>query len=444
MKNLIYITLTTVFLFASIKCKKMDVRPNSSIIMPKTVSDFERLMEHDAITSTPALPHLGSDEYFLRDYATWQSLFSTTQKNAYIWEKDVYGGEMEILDWNYPFQGIFYCNSVLDHISILNNLEDRRRIEGWALLARAFLLHSLVTTFADAYNPSTAEKDLGIPLKLRSDIDEIEPRSTLDQIFSQIIRDALKAADLLPNEKPLLSKNHPSKVASYALLARVYLNMGDYNNADLYADNALNIYNVLTDYNTLDTLLETPFTDYGDEIIYFSRQIPDYSTSSYGRSTTYGVSENVLKLYSSNDLRFPIYFLKNQVGNYRIKSINIPLLGRPFTGLAVDELYLIKAECLARANKEREALEYLNQLVMTRMETGTFVPIDGVGESVLDLVLLERRKALVWRGLRWVDLKRLNKKGANITLTRELNGVKYTLPPNDPRYIFPAPYGEIN
>lgn len=421
----------------------MDIRPNSSIIMPKTVADFERLLEYDAVTSTPALPHLGGDEYFLSDYAAWQSLFSNTQKNAYIWEKDIYGVDNQIMDWNYPYQGIFYCNSVLDHISALDNLEDRNRIEGWALFARAYLFHSLAVTFAGTYDRLTAMSEPGIPLKLSSDINIQEQRSTLERTYAQIIQDALKAADLLPNERPSTSKNHPSKAASYSLLARIYLNMGDHNNAYLYANKALDLYDMLTDYNNLDISLETPFTSYSEEIIYLSRQIPAYSTSSYGRSTTYGVNENQLNLYQSNDLRFPVYFLKNEIGNYRIKSINLPLLGRPFTGLAVDELYLIMAECSARDHKKEEALSHLNQLLATRMKAGTFMPLDGDGKNVLDLVLLERRKCLVWRGLRWVDLKRLNKDGAGITLSRELNGEIYTLTPNDPRWIFPIPSEEF-
>jgi hypothetical protein len=41
--------------------------------------------------------------------------------------------------------------------------------------------------------------------------------------------------------------------------------------------------------------------------------------------------------------------------------------------------------------------------------------------------------------LRWMDLKRLNKIGANITITRTLNGKTYTLVPNSPRYAIELP-----
>ncbi len=47
------------------------------------------------------------------------------------------------------------------------------------------------------------------------------------------------------------------------------------------------------------------------------------------------------------------------------------------------------------------------------------------------------------RGLRWADLKRLNRDGANITLTRTVNGQVFTLPPNDLRYAIAIPENVI-
>ena len=60
-------------------------------------------------------------------------------------------------------------------------------------------------------------------------------------------------------------------------------------------------------------------------------------------------------------------------------------------------------------------------------------------ESALQVVLDERRKELVMRGLRWMDLKRLNAQGANIVVSRGFNGQTVSLLPNDPRYALPIP-----
>ena len=116
-----------------------------------------------------------------------------------------------------------------------------------------------------------------------------------------------------------------------------------------------------------------------------------------------------------------------------------------FTGLATDEVYLIKAECAARRNDVTTAMNYLNNLLVTKWKTGTFVPYTATSsQDALNEILTERRKELVWRAIRWVDIKRLNKEGANITLTRILNGQTYTLPPNSPLYEMPIPSDEIS
>ena len=51
----------------------------------------------------------------------------------------------------------------------------------------------------------------------------------------------------------------------------------------------------------------------------------------------------------------------------------------------------------------------------------------------------ERRKELIFRGLRWIDIKRLNLEGANIEQRRFLDGKEYILEPNSNRYALPLP-----
>ena len=60
-------------------------------------------------------------------------------------------------------------------------------------------------------------------------------------------------------------------------------------------------------------------------------------------------------------------------------------------------------------------------------------------EDALDKILIERRKQLLMRDLRWMDIKRLNKEGANISLRRTVNGITYSLQPNDNKFALPLP-----
>jgi len=60
-------------------------------------------------------------------------------------------------------------------------------------------------------------------------------------------------------------------------------------------------------------------------------------------------------------------------------------------------------------------------------------------QGVLQLIIEERKKELVFRGLRFTDLRRLNKEDAGITLNRIVNGREYKLLPNSLRYTLPIP-----
>ena len=66
-------------------------------------------------------------------------------------------------------------------------------------------------------------------------------------------------------------------------------------------------------------------------------------------------------------------------------------------------------------------------------------------DKLLQLILDERRRELMFKSMRWFDLKRLNKEPrfAKI-ITHVLQGVTYTLEPNSPHYVIPFPLKAIN
>ena len=142
-------------------------------------------------------------------------------------------------------------------------------------------------------------------------------------------------------------------------------------------------------------------------------------------------------------MRGQIFFKKIGIGpNYRFTG-NYEgsfLSSDFFNGLAVDELYLIRAECYARTNKPTEAMADLNTLLATRWVTGTYVNmVASNAEDALIKVLTERRKELVMRGQRWTDLRRLNKDTRFAKTLRRVLDKNYDLPPNDSRYVLLIP-----
>ena len=148
--------------------------------------------------------------------------------------------------------------------------------------------------------------------------------------------------------------------------------------------------------------------------------------------------------YSVNDLRKTVFYENNGKtwkGSYNTYQ------GPPsiFDGLSTNEIYLIRAESRIRNGNLSGGLDFLNTLLRKRYKTGSFTDLTAAtAADALNLVLIERRKELPFRGLRWTDLRRLNREGANITLKRILSGVSYTLPPNDPRWVLLIPDIEVN
>ncbi|CAM4111785.1 SusD family protein [Pedobacter westerhofensis] len=448
----IYITLM-LLLLAVCSCKKdfLEAKPSSGILTPNTLSELEGLLENTDVMNkcTPALSQMASDDYIFTNYENWSAANTATERNSYIWAKDIHGGANVVSDWASGYKGIFYCNNVLEilpRIAITpSNTLQYNTIKGWALFMRAYVLYDLVRNFCPAYDAGTASSDMGVPVPLEARVDKIVMRSSVKDTYGQILNDLMLSSRFLDTRTPV-NNNRPCRAAAWALFSRIYLSMREYGKAELYADSTLALNSKLIDYNTVSKTATSPFSINNEETIFSTGAIfQDYViTIPSSGNTAVTVNPELISLYDQNDLRITAFFRLNAAtGNLYVRR-GYFFQSTPFTGLATDEMYLIKAECLARRNNAEEALSWLNALLKNRFAPENFKPVAGVAQdALLQRILTERRKELVWRTLRWTDLKRLNKEGANITLKRVMNGATYTLPPNDPRYVFPIPDDEV-
>lgn len=436
--------------FLTISCGKSDFlskKPSTNLVVPKTTSEFQAMLDYSSLNNHSGLAQLASDDYVVDD-DVWRSS-SAVLRNSYIWAEDLYEGQQEVQDWERPYEQVFYCNNVLAGLLKLEDPDhpDALFIKGQALFKRSLAFYDLARNFCTAYDPSTANQDLGIPLRMNPNIDEIVNRSTLQQTYDLILNDVKEAIPMLPPQRPAANFFRPSRIAAYAFLARVYLDMRFYAEAEAYADSALQVYNVLIDYNTVDQTAATPFSVTHDEMIYNATgavtSYSDFIGSNNGASGR--IPPIIIAMYRPNDLRVPLFFTQLPDGTYMKRRGYYGAGHYPFTGFATDELYLIKVECLARRGQVADAMDTLNVLLKTRFAAEeTYEPlVAGDAKEALDIILVERRKELIWRCLRWTDLKRLNKEGANITLRRTIGDQIFELPPNDPRYVFPIPDSEI-
>lgn len=432
----------TVFVFLT-SCQSgfLEINPDKSHVIPNSIEDFQALLDNSLIInqgSSTELSVIGSDEYHLKS-DIWNLLAIPEQKNGYIWAKDIFEGNSS-RDWNNGYERIFYANICLEGIEKVskdkNNEEGWNNVKGSALFIRALNIYNLAQLFATPFDAKSAENDLGIPLRIESDINMPVTRSTLKQTYDQVLSDLNQSLPLLP-VKPLVIER-PSKAAAYALLARTYMQLQQFEEAKQNATLALDIQNQLIDYNEVDLKLTYPFPLYavGNKEVIFNSWLPVLASLSPGRML---VNNELYNLYEESDLRKRIFFkvVNNEV-NYNGSYVGYPLC---FTGITTSELLLIKAECEARVGHLNDARNTINRLLENRIENRHFDPIkENDGRKLLVFILNERRKELAFRGLRWEDLRRLNKEEEHaVTLRRTVNDIDYELEPQSIRYTLPIP-----
>lgn len=409
----------------------LDVRQNKVQVVPQTLDDLQALLDNSSVMNLNDgyLGELSTTDLVLN--VDWWQKAILVNRNAYLWKPDVYEGE-EVLDWNNGYKRIFYANSVLDLLRNHPQSVEKEHIQGSALFYRAFAYYKLAQVFCKPYVAAEADHTGGLPLQLQSNINESVTRASLSDTYDLITSDLAKAITLLPESTPFITQ--PTAAAAYALYAKTALLMSDYELAESYASKALAIKNDLIDFNLLDPNANYPLQE-ASEVVFYSQMSTVFPIADY---TYYQISPDLINAYAPGDLRKEIYFRADDGSG----GFNGSYCGRGFFGgIATDELYLIRAECRARRNQIEETLQDLNTLLKTRFSTEAFVPVSGASaQELLDRVLEERKKELVFRGLHWEDLRRLNASNLwEVTLSRTLDGQTYELPPNDPRYVLPIP-----
>ncbi|GGE19209.1 hypothetical protein GCM10011516_16150 [Sphingobacterium cellulitidis] len=413
----------------------MEVKPDKKLVVPTTLDDIEALLDYTDLMNRflPSMGEIQADDYNW-EYTGWLNSITPEFKNGYIWKKEIYAGENSISDWDIPYQIIFQANNALDGLNKLGNTPNETRrynsIKGRALFFRAFAHFMVSQLYCAPYDKTKDNSGLGIPLRLSSDINIPSTRSTVKETYDQIIADLLTAENLLPQTESI--KTRPSKSAVEALLSRVYLTMQDYEMALKYAEAVLNsgAFNLIN-FATINSSANYPMQRFNSEVIFHS----EMNTAGPISVAQINIDSVLYQSFDNADLRKSAWF-RFQNGKMRFKgSYNGSALY--FNGLAVDECYLTKAECLARESKFNDALVVLNQLLSTRYNSSTPIVV-GQESDVLPTILIERRKELLLRAIRWTDLRRLNLSSNTAkTLYRNLNGNVYTLMPNGLNYVLP-------
>ena len=223
------------------------------------------------------------------------------------------------------------CNSILDVETAGNiNLPEavKNPLLGEVRTMRALSYFNLVRLFCQPYNKDNGASP-GVPLKITSDVAIEKGRGTVKEVYDLILED-LKYA--VKNLKVSTSTDRISLTFAQGLLARVYMELGDNDNAIKYAELAINNAPSLNpnfyDYgvshrNNTSIIFSLQYTtdtysDYGSYVSYH-----DFGWKDAGGFGTIGATEEFYKKYSKNDLR-QNWFINRWVFENKLPYRSIP------------------------------------------------------------------------------------------------------------------------
>lgn len=354
--------------------------------------------------------------------------------------------------WKSAYKIIYDANAVIEGIAgskpgvLLDSI--KQQLTGEALAIRAFIYFNLINYFGD------------VPLVLTIDFNKTiaMERTPVAKVYEQIVRDLKDARAVLPEDFSA-GKNEKVRVNKWfaeALLARVYLYMGQYTDAINSATTVLN----RTDLFKLENNLEDVFKKESKEAIF---QLKPNAANSITRSATpegftlapanvnalasYQFFPDFVNSFAASDKRKTAWMNTGSMGSapfkYKQGNHNSPLNGpvlEYYVVMRLAELYLIRAEAkllLSDANKDA-AIADLNAL-RPRTGLGNF-PNSLTAEEVKTAIANERKFELFaeW-GHRWFDLKRTGKAEEVLSAMAEKKPWA-----GDYQLLYPIPLSEID
>lgn len=435
----------------------VDIKTQGQLV-PKEVENYRLLLNNSsALRYGPQFTSIASDDVALIDGSAQQASLGSSDyyawwKKVYAWQSEIYplGSYQTDYSWNAMYNTIAYANTVITEVMEANGSEEEKlalRAEAYVHRADAYLM--LVNTYAKTYVAASAGTDLGVPLVLTQTTSQSLTRASVQKVYEQIIMDLKAAVPYLPTQQEV--NTHPSLAAAYGELARTYLYMGDYVNANAYADSALMIQDELVDLGQISYVSTSTYPVTLDNPEILLSKMPYGGYAYY--PLTMRLSDDLMSVLGTADQRYNLFTVPgNVVSSYYLTAAD----GRYFyldyamyegrnIGPTVPEMYLIKAEYYARTNNPAEAMNWVNKLRLKRFKTADYTAMTATdGNNALTKVIDERRREFFCRMLRWWDMRRLSAEGSYTkTITRTFAGETYTLAPNSNRYVFPIPTYQI-
>lgn len=466
MKKNINIILCFVCVLFSACDDFLDIKPKG-VLLPELFEDYQRLMaDRNMMTIDESYTNYITDDIMLADQTVQFGRFiqaQPIQRNLYSFVNGpiLSKGETDPL-WENAYKRIYTLNTIINNVGDCPDAtaEQKETLLATARFTRAFEYLILVNAYANHYDVTTASSDLGVPLVLSEDISKGYKRNSVAEVYENILKDMTDAEQGLP--EMVTSSFYPSKRSWNALMARIYLYMGNYEQAKLYASKVvsgvpqlLNLTDFEIDYTKGPTdRLVNKIT--GESYPDIEEENPESLLTKNGNMINFSrncyVSEDYLSMIDKDlpegavDQRHAFFLahdefqLYKQVFKFPGKTMWVAYCS--FNGgLNYSETMLTLAECEARLGNAEAAYKLLDQFRDYRIVDNRPLPrVDA--QDALRIALDERRREFTTRGsIRLFDLKRLNREEAfkkEIVHSVPDEGT-WILPANDSRYILPIP-----
>lgn len=344
--------------------------------------------------------------------------------------------------WQNNYTGIGRCNDLLKNVPGISDVlfadGQKARIMGEAYFMRAYFYYNLVKAYG------------GVPLVTvpyeSFNADFTIARSSVDDVFKQIVADLKQAETSLPVSYPsnVDTRGRATQGAAKALLAKVYLSMKDYTNAAAKALEVINnpTYTLATGSAAYSAMFSANGKNSNESIL----EIQYVSASSEGNGlfsfymptgTPAGIqpgsyqiapTTKIVNAYEAGDIR--------KAAALGFNNANLPYVNkyaRLTSGaepnifvMRLADIILVRAEALNNLGQTADAISLLNTirrrafgLPLTTASVRDFPSANDIANGY-DLTLAienERFKELAFEGQRFYDLARTGRAQAVLGIT---------------------------
>jgi starch-binding outer membrane protein, SusD/RagB family len=314
--------------------------------------------------------------------------------------------------WGFFYDFINQANNLIAGVessSLSASSKDKFLAEARAL--RAWCYFELVREYAHAYAEDPNGPGVPIYTTPSTAATKGNARAKVSEVYALILDDLTFAVSKVPTTRQL--KDVINKDVVNGLLARVYLEKGDWANAKTYAiaakaAAALSASNYNTPFTSIDkSEVMWGFPQSSDQTIYYGTPSAFWGNSGVGYFNFY-MDSTFVNQFSATDVRKTTFYRTNFTDFRRWRSGKFGTTTN-FTDhiimMRVPEMWLIEAEAKARLG-EADASTILYTLQKNR--DASAVASGNTGAALINEILFERRKELYGEiGIGFLDIKRL-------------------------------------